>query len=81
MAIVDRNKKKLTISPIHSVDHACKDFRCKTNEFCISRDLLCDNVNHCGDGSDESSHAHCQSLSISTQFIRLTESILNSRPL
>lgn len=44
------------------LDHACKDFRCKTNEFCISTDLLCDNINHCGDGSDESSYAQCQSL-------------------
>ncbi|KAF4524710.1 hypothetical protein B566_EDAN013944, partial [Ephemera danica] len=33
--------------------HACKEFRCTLQEFCISPDLECDEVNHCGDNSDE----------------------------
>ncbi|XP_074101794.1 uncharacterized protein LOC141529218 isoform X3 [Cotesia typhae] len=39
--------------------HACKDFRCSLNEFCIDEDLVCDTVNHCGDGSDEAPSALC----------------------
>ncbi|CAD6208556.1 GSCOCG00012737001-RA-CDS, partial [Cotesia congregata] len=39
--------------------HACKDFRCSLNEFCIDEDLVCDSVNHCGDGSDEAPSALC----------------------
>ena len=35
-------------------EHSCKEFRCSVKEFCISPDLLCDNINHCEDGSDES---------------------------
>lgn len=26
-------------------DHACKEFRCKSSEFCISADLMCDGMN------------------------------------
>lgn len=40
-------------------EHACKDFTCKLREFCISPDLLCDDVNHCGDGSDEATSTTC----------------------
>ncbi|GIX90039.1 uncharacterized protein CEXT_750891 [Caerostris extrusa] len=29
------------------------------NSFCIAQDLTCDGVNHCGDNSDETSHASC----------------------
>ncbi|KAI4487730.1 hypothetical protein M0802_011876 [Mischocyttarus mexicanus] len=42
-------------------EHTCKDFRCTQNEFCIETDLLCDGVNHCGDGSDEAPSTHCAS--------------------
>lgn len=42
-------------------EHACKDFRCNTREFCIHPDLVCDGVNHCGDGSDEVTSTICQS--------------------
>lgn len=41
-------------------EHTCKDFRCSTKEFCISPDLLCDNVNHCEDGSDEAIGTLCE---------------------
>lgn len=42
-------------------DHACKEFRCKSSEFCVSSDLVCDGINHCGDGTDESPHSLCPS--------------------
>lgn len=41
-------------------EHSCKDFRCTTKEFCIHPDLLCDNVNHCEDGSDEAIGTVCE---------------------
>lgn len=43
------------------LEHACKDFRCAQKEYCISPDLLCDQVNHCSDGSDEGVAANCKS--------------------
>ena len=43
-------------------EHTCKDFRCTSKEFCISPDLLCDNVNHCEDGSDEEIGRLCEGL-------------------
>lgn len=43
-----------------STEHTCKDFRCTTKEFCIHPDLLCDKVNHCEDGSDETFGALCE---------------------
>lgn len=45
-------------------EHACKDFRCAQKEYCISPDLLCDQVNHCSDGSDEGVQANCKSKCI-----------------
>ncbi|XP_037529908.1 low-density lipoprotein receptor-related protein 10 [Rhipicephalus sanguineus] len=36
----------------------CQDFQCN-NTLCISSNLTCDGVNHCGDNSDETSHASC----------------------
>ena len=43
---------------LHVAEHACEDFRCN-REFCIHNDLVCDEVNHCGDGSDEMSSSVC----------------------
>ncbi|RWS19191.1 uncharacterized protein B4U80_02771, partial [Leptotrombidium deliense] len=37
----------------------CNGFKC-ANSRCISQDLACDGINHCGDNSDESSDAKCQ---------------------
>ncbi|KAK3801359.1 hypothetical protein RRG08_014294 [Elysia crispata] len=34
------------------------DFRC-ARQFCIDHDLMCDGVDHCGDGSDESPVVDC----------------------
>lgn len=39
-------------------DLKCQDFQCN-NTLCISSNLTCDGVNHCGDNSDETSHAAC----------------------
>ncbi|XP_077554410.1 uncharacterized protein LOC144169229 [Haemaphysalis longicornis] len=36
----------------------CREFKCG-NSFCISSNLTCDGVNHCGDNSDETGSAAC----------------------
>jgi hypothetical protein len=46
-------------------EHSCKDFRCAAKEHCISKDLLCDNVAHCEDGSDEAIGTLCEGKSFS----------------
>ncbi|XP_026478714.1 uncharacterized protein LOC113385117 [Ctenocephalides felis] len=56
----DSNGFKLVITALKEPKHACKDFRCNTREFCIHKDLVCDGVDHCGDGSDEASNTICQ---------------------
>nr|CAD7406013.1 unnamed protein product [Timema poppensis] len=48
-------------------EHACEDFRCNS-EFCIDTDLVCDEVNHCGDSSDEASSAICTPNELGTVF-------------
>lgn len=48
----------LNLTCVAFPEHACEDFRCD-REFCIHEDLVCDEVNHCGDGSDELSSAVC----------------------
>ncbi|KAK3921964.1 Low-density lipoprotein receptor-related protein 1B [Frankliniella fusca] len=46
----------------HSIlfaETSCNDFKCKTREFCIHTDLVCDGVSHCADGSDETAGEKC----------------------
>ena len=45
------------ITAVKDTKYACHDFKCHANGFCIHPDLLCDGVNHCPDGSDESDGA------------------------
>ncbi|CRK87183.1 CLUMA_CG000991, isoform A [Clunio marinus] len=56
----DSNGFKLVITAIKDPKHECRDFKCVANGFCIHPELLCDSVNHCSDGSDESVNAKCQ---------------------
>ncbi|XP_055381657.1 uncharacterized protein LOC129612169 [Condylostylus longicornis] len=56
----DANGFKLVITAVKDSKHSCKDFRCEYRDFCIHPDLVCDNVNHCGDNSDESASNLCQ---------------------
>lgn len=46
----------------------CRDFRCAQKDFCISTDLLCDGVNHCGDNTDESTSSLCADQDMSKIF-------------
>lgn len=62
----DKNGFRLVITAVKDPKHTCKDFRCTQNEFCIETDLLCDGVNHCGDGSDESTSTLCANSEAST---------------
>lgn len=63
-------------------EHACTEFRCNLREFCIATDLVCDNVNHCADGSDELSPTVCQSKLIILRCIpEQTTEILTSSSL
>ncbi|XP_023310423.1 uncharacterized protein LOC111691584 [Anoplophora glabripennis] len=56
----DSNGFKLVITAVKDPKHACTEFRCNLREFCIATDLVCDGINHCADGSDESSNTLCQ---------------------
>ncbi|XP_029659615.1 uncharacterized protein LOC115233379 isoform X2 [Formica exsecta] len=60
------NGFRLVITAVKDPKHTCKDFRCTQNEFCIEMDLLCDGVNHCGDGSDEATSTLCANSEAST---------------
>ncbi|XP_036327613.1 uncharacterized protein LOC118740223 [Rhagoletis pomonella] len=57
--------KHIRIVRYDHTQHTCNDFTCAAREFCISPDLLCDGINHCGDNSDESV---CQSETAATVF-------------
>ncbi|XP_031841941.2 uncharacterized protein LOC116431104 [Nomia melanderi] len=60
------NGFRLVITAVKDPKHTCKDFRCTEKEFCIEMDLLCDGVNHCGDGSDEATSNLCANSEAST---------------
>jgi hypothetical protein len=62
----DANGFRLVITAVKDPKHTCKDFRCTLKEFCIDDDLVCDGVNHCGDGSDELSSPLCSNTEAST---------------
>ncbi|XP_045472564.1 uncharacterized protein LOC123679177 [Harmonia axyridis] len=62
----ESNGFKLVITAVKDPKHACTEFRCNLREFCIATDLVCDNVNHCADGSDELSPTVCQNNESST---------------
>lgn len=55
-------------------DLKCREFECR-NTFCISSNLTCDGVNHCGDNSDETSHALCIDETASSQILGLGVSV------
>ncbi|XP_050426379.1 uncharacterized protein LOC126836783 [Adelges cooleyi] len=46
----------------------CKEFKCQTHLHCISEDLVCDNIHHCPDGSDEDASPTCQGPPSPTLF-------------
>ncbi|XP_012275286.1 uncharacterized protein LOC105696969 [Orussus abietinus] len=62
----DSNGFRLVITAIKDTRHSCNDFRCTLKEFCINTALICDGVNHCGDGSDEAASTLCANTEAST---------------
>lgn len=46
----------IVVVPVHN----CREFKCQTMAHCISNDLVCDNINHCPDGTDEATTPTCQ---------------------
>ncbi|XP_031625352.1 uncharacterized protein LOC116342025 [Contarinia nasturtii] len=59
----DNNGFKLVITAIKDPKHVCQTFLCASRELCIHPDLVCDEINHCGDNSDEN---HCQNNKATT---------------
>ncbi|XP_063230746.1 uncharacterized protein LOC134535523 isoform X2 [Bacillus rossius redtenbacheri] len=59
--VITAFKDKMGVFP----EHACEDFRCNS-EFCIDTDLVCDQVDHCGDNSDEAGSVICSSNELGT---------------
>lgn len=55
----DQNGFDLVITAVKDPKHACTDFRCIHGSFCIAKDLVCDGVSHCADGSDELLSSDC----------------------
>ncbi|XP_035219892.1 uncharacterized protein LOC118192972 isoform X2 [Stegodyphus dumicola] len=65
-----RNGFKLIITSVKRPNTGCQSFRC-LNQWCISQNLTCDGVNHCGDNSDETSQALCGDESATKQILGL----------
>ena len=51
----------------------CQQYTCGgPQRYCISQDLKCDGVNHCGDDSDEDERAQCEGESVRVRVPRPT---------
>ncbi|XP_025422543.1 uncharacterized protein LOC112692184 isoform X2 [Sipha flava] len=57
------NGFRLIITAFKDPFHNCREFKCQTLSHCISNDLVCDNINHCPDGTDEMTTPTCQGAS------------------
>ncbi|GFY51192.1 uncharacterized protein TNIN_406911 [Trichonephila inaurata madagascariensis] len=64
------NGFKLIITAVKKPNTGCQTFRC-LNDLCISKNLTCDGVNHCGDNSDETSQANCADETATKQILGL----------
>ncbi|OQR74481.1 hypothetical protein BIW11_09040, partial [Tropilaelaps mercedesae] len=71
----------LAMTAFTDAKHPCKQFKCwSPGKYCISTDLTCDGVNHCGDGSDEDESELCpesrwsQFIFISARSVQVTSS-------
>ncbi|XP_064462908.1 uncharacterized protein LOC135373750 [Ornithodoros turicata] len=49
--------------------HHCGGFECRNTSFCISSDLKCDGINHCGDDSDEADSCANNEKTTSTRIL------------
>ncbi|KAH7636580.1 hypothetical protein HUG17_10550 [Dermatophagoides farinae] len=64
------NGFRLIITAYKDSKNYCREHRC-ANQYCVSRDLVCDGVNHCGDNSDEHYYVHCQENEVTDTIIGL----------
>ncbi|XP_015914817.1 uncharacterized protein [Parasteatoda tepidariorum] len=71
------NGFKLVITTFKDSPVGCRDFLCM-NGFCITPDLTCDGVNHCGDNSDETSHASCVDDSANTGILGMAAGVFTA---
>ncbi|RUS80995.1 hypothetical protein EGW08_011233, partial [Elysia chlorotica] len=55
------------------------DFRC-AGQFCIDHDLMCDGVDHCGDGSDESPKVDCSGSGIWNKHFKWSMPFITESP-
>ncbi|XP_059088501.1 uncharacterized protein LOC131884677 isoform X2 [Tigriopus californicus] len=64
----DQNGFRLVITAFKDKSGGCRDgFQCE-NGICIDKDLVCDNINHCGDGEDERSSQFCSPMGFPQWF-------------
>ncbi|KAG8196203.1 hypothetical protein JTE90_007930 [Oedothorax gibbosus] len=64
------NGFRLIVTAVKRPNTGCTTFRC-LNDLCISKNLTCDGVNHCGDNSDETSQANCADETATKQILGL----------